>query len=259
LADRRMFSKTITDSARFLKMPLTTQALYFHLGCHADDDGVVEAFSVMNMCGAAEDDLKLLVAKELVVVLNDDLVSYILDWNTHNKLRADRKIDSVYKDLLLQIIPDVKLIESRERADRRRGNNKTGRPTDDQGTSNGRHRIGKDRIGKDSNIIYCSELQVDSKPICREKVVISLPLANGTEYDVTESDIEKWKSFYPAVDIMKELKKMCGWFDGNPNRRKTDRGIRRAITNWLAKEQDKGGGNKVEPKADPYHYENLIV
>ncbi|MDN7029780.1 hypothetical protein FIV28_02950 [Lactiplantibacillus plantarum] len=37
MAQRRMFSNRITDSAKFLKMPLSSQALYFHLGLHADD------------------------------------------------------------------------------------------------------------------------------------------------------------------------------------------------------------------------------
>ena len=68
MAQRRMFSNRITDSAKFLKMPLSSQALYFHLGLHADDDGVVEAFSVMRQTGAVEDDLRILVAKNFVNV-----------------------------------------------------------------------------------------------------------------------------------------------------------------------------------------------
>ena len=41
MAERRMFSKTVIDSDVFSDMPLTTQALYFHLGMRADDDGFV--------------------------------------------------------------------------------------------------------------------------------------------------------------------------------------------------------------------------
>ncbi|MFW9601851.1 MAG: hypothetical protein ACMV1B_05980 [Prevotella sp.] len=125
MAERRMFAKTIINSARFLKMPSETQALYFHLGLHADDDGVVEAFSVMRSIGVSEDSLKILVAKDFVRVLNDDLVSYILDWNEHNKIRPDRKADSVYKDLLLQFVPDAHLIEKRPRADLKKINGRT--------------------------------------------------------------------------------------------------------------------------------------
>ena len=59
MATRRMFSARITESTRFIKMPVSTQALYFHLGLRADDDGVVEAYPVMTTIGASEDDLKI--------------------------------------------------------------------------------------------------------------------------------------------------------------------------------------------------------
>ena len=135
VAERRMFSKRIINTARFLKMPTSTQCLYFHLGLNADDDGVVEAYTIMNSVGVTEDDLKILVSKEFVQVLNNDLVAYIVDWRENNKLRADRKVDSMYKDLLLQLNPDIKLLESKERTDRKCG------------TSHGQP---KDGLGKDS-------------------------------------------------------------------------------------------------------------
>lgn len=143
MATRRMFSKNIIESARFLRMPISSQALYFHLGIKADDDGVVEAYTVLRMTGATEDDLRVLSAKGLIVVLNEDLVTFITDWHEHNKIRPDRKIDSMYKDLLVQVLPDVDLIENRRRADVKK--------LDDQWTDNGQpmDRIGKDRVGKD--------------------------------------------------------------------------------------------------------------
>lgn len=113
MAGRRMFSRRICSSGRFLKMPVASQALYFHLGLHADDDGVVEAYSVVNSTSATDDDLNMLVNNGFIVVLNDDLVSYITDWNENNQIRADRKVDSIYQDLLLQKIPDVQLKNGR--------------------------------------------------------------------------------------------------------------------------------------------------
>ena len=140
MANRRMFSKVITSSTRFLKMPVSSQNLYFHLGMNADDDGVVEAFPIMNMIGANEDDLKVLVAKEFVTVLNNDWVSFINDWLENNNIRADRKVDSIYKDLLLEIKPDarIKMIALQ--------------PNDNQVSDicQQKDRIGKDRLGKDS-------------------------------------------------------------------------------------------------------------
>lgn len=73
-------------------------------------------------------------------------------------------------------------------------------------------------------------------------VVISIILNDKTEYPITEADIEGWKDLYPAVDIMQELRKMKGWADANPTKRKTKAGIKRFINAWLAKEQDRYHG-----------------
>lgn len=162
MAERRMFSKRIVNSARFLKMPVSTQCLYFHLGLHADDDGVVEAYTIMNVVGATEDDLKILVAKNFVNVLNEDLVTYITDWRENNKLRADRKVDSIYKDLLIQVIPDIELLGKKQRADR------APKLIDNDGTSHGqpmdgigKDSIGKDRLGEESIEIDIEDVNVD--------------------------------------------------------------------------------------------------
>lgn len=117
MATKRMFSIRIIDTARFMKMPISCQALYFHLALRADDDGVVEAYNVMRLLGCSEDDLRVLVAKKFVQVLNEDLVSYINDWTVHNSIRADRKIDSIYKELLISVNPDIQLVEKKQRAD----------------------------------------------------------------------------------------------------------------------------------------------
>lgn len=160
MASRRMFSSKIIDSAKFLKMPISSQLLYFHLGMRADDDGVVEAFNVLRLIGSAEDDLKILVSKGYIQVLNEDLVSFISDWTEHNKIRADRKIDSIYKNLLLQVVNGVELIETRPRADSKKKETiefieccPADVQLSDKGQLNvgiGKVRLGKDRLEKDN-------------------------------------------------------------------------------------------------------------
>lgn len=145
MAHRRMFAIKIIESARFLKMPSSTRLLYYDLGMKADDDGIVEAFNVLRMTGATEDDLKILVAKGYVKVLNEDLVTYITDWRENNQLRADRKVDSMYKNLLLEIMPGVDLLEAKTRADKKK---KSGRPSDNQGTEE--YRLVQDSLGEGS-------------------------------------------------------------------------------------------------------------
>lgn len=124
MGERRMISRKIVASARFLKMPAISQNLYFHLLSAADDDGVVEAYPIINMCKANEDDLRVLVGKEFVTVLNEDLVTYIEDWLEQNKIRVDRKVDSLYKDLLLQVKSGLKLVEMKPRSDSKKNNKK---------------------------------------------------------------------------------------------------------------------------------------
>lgn len=82
----------------------------------------------------------------------------------------------------------------------------------------------------------CAEPQAASTP-----AAVSLILNDGSLYDVSERDVEQWSKLYPNVDVLQQLRNMAGWCDGNPTKRKTRGGVRRFITSWLAREQDKGG------------------
>lgn len=114
-----MVSKLIYDSERFLKMSVSARDLYTYLILHADDDGVVEAGTVLRLTKGADDDLNLLIYKNFITMLDsENKVVYVNDWLLHNTIRADRKTNSVYKDLLLKILPDVKMIEKKPRSDR---------------------------------------------------------------------------------------------------------------------------------------------
>ena len=81
---------------------------------------------------------------------------------------------------------------------------------------------------------FCEEPETDSPP------VIEFPLNDNTSYPISPEQFGRWAELYPAVDVMQELRKMLGWLEANPVKRKTRRGILRFITGWLAKEQDKG-------------------
>lgn len=96
MAQRRMFSKQITDTDQFLDMPATAQNLYFHLNMHADDDGFLgNAKTIRRMVGASEDDLKVLVAKQFILLFPDG-VAVIRDWHIHNYIQKDRYHQTVY-------------------------------------------------------------------------------------------------------------------------------------------------------------------
>lgn len=104
MAQRRMFSKTVTDSARFLRMPGSARLLYYDLGMAADDDGCAEGFTVLRITGGREEDLCLLEEKGFLRILNEDLVVYLLDWGENNRIRRDRYHRSRYRSLVEQVL-----------------------------------------------------------------------------------------------------------------------------------------------------------
>ena len=101
MANRRMFSRDVVETDRFLGMPLTSQALYFHLGMEADDDGFVPSpRKVQRAVGCTEGDLKHLAScgyiipfESGVIVIGNRAIMYNL---TVTKKRYTRKKPQSY-------------------------------------------------------------------------------------------------------------------------------------------------------------------
>lgn len=141
MADRRMFAKSVVQSSRFLKMPVSSRELYFQMGVLADDDGVVEAWNVMKLTNAREDDLRVLVSKGYVQILdNEDMIAYLTDWEINNQIRKDRYHPGAYKTLKLQILEGLNVIDNQVTTNRQ--------PSDNQMSTE--VRLGKDSLVKDS-------------------------------------------------------------------------------------------------------------
>lgn len=240
MAERRMFSKAICESDSFCDMPLSAQALYFHLSLNADDDGFLgNARKIRAMIGASEDDLKLLIAKNFLIPYHSGVI-VVKHWRQNNYLRNDRHKATIYQDELSML--EIKANGTYELKD------SCGIPENNQpytvGIPNGyqmetqysKGEISKEKLSRDKT--YCTEPENSASV---PATVIELILNNKSLYPITQQDIDEWSSLYPAVDVMQELRKMKGWLDANPTKRKTSRGIKRFVNSWLAKEQDKGG------------------
>lgn len=107
MAERRMFAKTIIDSDAFIDMPLSTQALYFHLSMRADDDGFINnPKKIQRMVGASDDDLKVLVMKRFIIPFESGIV-VIKHWKIHNYIQKDRYKPTVYAE-------EKKLLETKD-------------------------------------------------------------------------------------------------------------------------------------------------
>ena len=98
MAEKRMFTKRITDSDSFLDMPMSTQCLYFHLNMNADDDGFVNnPKRIQRMIGASDDDVKILLSKSFVLCFDNGVI-VIKHWRMHNTLRKDRYKPTDYQE-----------------------------------------------------------------------------------------------------------------------------------------------------------------
>lgn len=103
-------------------------------------------------------------------------------------------------------------------------------------------------FGNRESIIDNRESDIGAEPeTASTPPVAELKLNDGRLYPVYQPDVDKWAGLYPAVDVTAELRKMVGWCDANPQKRKTKDGVQRFINAWLAKEQDRGGAAPAAP------------
>lgn len=155
MAERRMFAKSIIDSDMFLEMPLSTQALYFHLAMRADDEGFINNPSkIQRIISATKNDLDILVAKRFLLVFKSGVI-VIKHWKIHNYIAKDRFKSTLY-------------IEERNQLEIKSNNAYTMTKTEpefliesplyttciqDVDNLETQVRLGKDRLGKVSNTI----------------------------------------------------------------------------------------------------------
>lgn len=93
-----------------------------------------------------------------------------------------------------------------------------------------------------------AEAEVKIKTSCSERhdrselenIKGTLPLNDGTDFPITESQVSEWIALYPAVDVMQQLRNMKGWISAHQSRRKTRKGILKFIHSWLSRSQDAG-------------------
>lgn len=109
MANKRMFARSLIESDAFLDMPLSAQALYFHLAMRADDDGFVNSpRKIQREVRCSEDDMKLLIAKNFVLIFQSGVI-VIRHWKLHNYIQTDR-----YKETLCQDEKSLLLLDKKK-------------------------------------------------------------------------------------------------------------------------------------------------
>ena len=157
MAEKRMFSKIITETDAFLDMPKSTQCLYFHLNMNADDDGFVASpKKTMRIIGASDDDMNILISKRFIIPFETQ-ICVIKHWLIHNTIRKDRKKETTY-------------IEEKSRLEIKENDSYSlMQPIDNQLTDNCQHRLDKIRLDKvsiDKNSTLYVEIVTHLNDVC---------------------------------------------------------------------------------------------
>lgn len=209
MAERRMFAKTIIDSDAFLDMPLSTQALYFHLSMRADDEGFINnPKKIQRMVGSSEDDLKLLTAKRFILAFDSGVI-VIKHWKLHNYIRSDRFKPTMYLEEKSQLITKENKAYSVGMT--------VGIPEADHLDT--QVRLGKVRLGKDSKDILSSSDEQDDVPY--KEIIDYLNLKTSKSYKHSTSKTKslikaRWSEGFRVDDFKKVIDNKCFEWIGNP-------------------------------------------
>lgn len=208
MAERRMFAKTIIDSDAFLDMPLSTQALYFHLSMRADDEGFINnPKKIQRMVGSSEDDLKLLTAKRFILSFDSGVI-VIKHWKLHNYIRSDRFKPTMYLEEKSQLITKENKAYSVGMT--------VGIPEADHLDT--QVRLGKVRLGKDSKDILSSSNEQDDVPY--KEIIDYLNLKTSKSYKHSTSKTKslikaRWNEGFKVDDFKKVIDNKCFEWIGN--------------------------------------------
>lgn len=103
MADRRMFTKKVTDDDNFMELSSAAQALYLHLSMNADDDGFCNQVTIsMFKAHASVTDLQALLEKRYIYQFENGVI-VIKHWRMANALRKDRYTPTVFQEELAKL------------------------------------------------------------------------------------------------------------------------------------------------------------
>ena len=103
MAERRMFTKKVTDDDHFMELSSSAQALYLHLSMAADDDGFCNQVSIaMFKAHASVQDLEALLEKRYIYQFDNGVI-VIKHWRMANALRKDRYTPTAFQEELSKL------------------------------------------------------------------------------------------------------------------------------------------------------------
>lgn len=239
MAEKRMFTQKIIDSDAFLDMPLSTQALYFHLNMRADDDGFINnPKRIQRTIGASDDDLKLLIAKRFVICFENGVI-VIKHWRMHNTLRKDRYNPTQYQEQFAML--DVK-----------DNNAYTEKPVNQLATTwqpNGNHlepQYSIDKYSRDKESIVEDSISESDDSASSPKPSKPVKHKYGEYKNVllTDDELEKLKDEY--FDWEERIERLSSYVASTGKSYKSHYAT---IRNWARKDQERS----AQSVKQPYH------
>ena len=85
----------------------------------------------------------------------------------------------------------------------------------------------------------------------------SFLLNDGTSYEITENDVDKFQQLYPGIDVRQEIRNITGWCISNPKNRKTRAGAKRFLNGWLSRAQNSARPTAGAPRARSTGFTNF--
>ena len=226
MANKRMFSKDITDSDAFIEMSSAAQALYFHLNQGADDDGFNNQVQMAIMkAHASTDDLKILMAKNFVIRFECGVI-VIKHWRLHNTLRKDRYTPTNYQE-------ELSLLGIKENGAYTLGCQEvaeglpSGCPSIDK-DSKDKSSVVEGSVGEDNEEATPPTRKRFTPPTVDEVRAYCQDRQNGV-------DPQRFVDYYSSNGWMVGKNKMKDW--------------KAAVRTWEQKEKDKQYGRPVAPKS----------
>lgn len=230
MAEKRMFTQKIIDSDAFLDMPLSAQALYFHLNMRADDDGFINnPKRIQRTVGASEDDLKLLIVKRFVICFENGVI-VIKHWRMHNTLRKDRYSPTQYQEQFASLC-----VKENNAYTEKLGNQLATSRQPNGNLSATQYSIDKISIDKISidNIENSETEKIKNQKKIRHKY------GEYKNVFLSDEDFEKLKSEFPS-DYEERIEKLSCYMESTG---KSYKNHLATIRNWARKENN----NKKEP------------
>lgn len=222
MAEKRMFTKKVTDSDAFIEMSSAAQALYFHLNQGADDDGFNNQIQIaMLKAHASTDDLKILMAKNFIIRFESGVI-VIKHWRMHNTLRKDRHKPTNFQEELAQL-----------------GIKENGSYT--FGCQMVAERLPQNSIGENRLIENNIEKEIDKEKNSKSDKEIRHKYGEYNNVLLTDTDMEKLKAEFPR-DYEDRIERLSAYIASTG---KSYKNHLATIRNWARKDAE-----KVAPKSN---------